>query len=95
MKATNLMLSCLAAGLFATASLAGEEVDRLLTEYGKIETVTCQIRRTKEGDLGKMKFLSRVYWTHQGMLHSEGISPLKRRTICDGTRLWQYVDGDP
>ena len=74
---------------------AGEEVDRLLGEYAKIETVTCQIRRTKEGGLGKMKFISRVYWTNKDQIHAEGIAPVKRRTIADGTRLFQYVEGDP
>ncbi len=95
MKNVILTMLALCATWVAHSAKAGEEVDRLLGEYSKIETVTCQIRRTKEGDLGKMKFLSRVYWTNQSQLHSEGISPLKRRTIVDGQQLWQYVQGDP
>jgi len=81
--------------LFVPTLYAGEEVDRLLSEYGKIETVTCQIRRIKEGAAGKMRFLSRVYWTNEDQLHAEGISPLKRRTIADGTHLFQYMEGNP
>lgn len=74
---------------------AGEEVDRLLTEYSKIETVTCQIRRTKSGDAGKVKFLSRVYWAKGDKIHAEGVTPFKRRTIADGKRLYQYVEESP
>lgn len=95
MKASKLLPPALAIFLVATASHGGNEVDRLLDEYAKIETVTCQIRRTKEGAAGKIKFLSRVYWTNENKLHAEGISPVKRRTIADGQRLWQYAEGDP
>lgn len=95
MKAPKLMLSCLMVLLASAPAFSGEEVDRLLAGYGKIETVTCQIRRTKDGELGKMTFLSRVYWSRDKKIHAEGISPIKRRTIADGAKLWQYVEGDP
>jgi len=95
MKAPKLLSSGLIVACCVSSALAGGEVDRLLKEYGQIETVSCQVRRTKEGEIGKMKFLSRVYWTHGNQIHSEGISPLKRRTIADGKRLWQYAEGDP
>ena len=95
MKASKLLLYVLLAIGLASSAPAGEAVDRLLTAYSSIETVTCQIRRTKKGELGKMTFLSRVYWTNKNQLHAEGIAPIKRRTIVDGERLWQYVEGDP
>lgn len=93
MKASKLLFAALLCPLLSAS--AGPEVDRMLDEYSKVKTVTCQIRRTKEGDLGKMKFLSRVYWTADHQLHAEGISPLKRRTIVDGRSLWQHAEGDP
>lgn len=95
MKNPKFLLLALSALVLAPAAHAGAEVDRLLAEYAKIETVTCQIRRTKEGPAGKIKFLSRVYWTNKNQIHAEGITPLKRRTIADGTTLFQYVEGDP
>ena len=95
MKAPKLLLLILSLPIFAPICRAGEEVDRLLAEYARIETVTCQIRRTKEGAAGKIRFLSRVYYTKQNQLHAEGIAPVKRRTIVDGQRLWQYAEGDP
>ncbi len=95
MKAPKLIFTVLSALLLIPAVQAGKEVDRLLSEYEKIETVTCQVRRIKEGVVGKMKFLSRVYYTNQDQIHAEGISPIKRRTIADGKHLYQYVEGDP
>lgn len=73
----------------------GEEVDRLLEEYAKIETVTCQVRRVRKGPRGKVRFLSRVYYANDDRIHAEGIAPLRRRTIADGKRLYQYVEGAP
>jgi hypothetical protein len=92
MKAFNITLALF---LYLPAVYAGKEVDRLLAEYSKIESVSCKIRRTKEGQAGKMKFLSRVYWTDQDQIHAEGITPVKRRTIADGKQLFQYNEGDP
>jgi len=95
MKTVHLLFPALSLAFFSATVHAGKEVDRLLAEYAQIETVSCQIRRTKEGPAGKIKFLSRVYWTNQNKLHAEGITPVKRRTIIDGEALWQYVEGDP
>ena len=95
MKAIKLLFPILSIILLSTSAHAGKEVDRLLAEYSNIETVSCQIRRTKEGAAGKIKFMSRVYYTNKNQIHAEGITPVKRRTIADGKRLYQYVEGDP
>ena len=95
MKTSKPWLAALSLLLLPSALRAGGDVDRLLAEYARIETVTCQIRRTKEGPSGKIRFLSRVYYTNQDRLHAEGIAPVRRRTIADGQRLWQYAEGDP
>jgi len=92
MKASNLCAALLAL-CFVSSVHAGKEIDRLLSEYGKIETATCKIRRTKEGAAGKIKFLSRVYFTNQNKIHAEKLTPVKQRTIADGTTLYQYTDG--
>jgi outer membrane lipoprotein-sorting protein len=78
-----------------SSGLAGEEVDRLLSEYAKIETVTCQVRRTVDSQNRKIKFLSRIYYTNKNQLHVENLTPVKRRTIADGKHLHQYGEGDP
>lgn len=95
MKVPKIGLLALALLLFTSSVHAGKEVDRLLAEYANIETVTCQVRRTKEGAAGKIKFLSRVYYTNKNQIHAEGITPIKRRTIADGKYLYQYVEGNP
>ena len=90
MKASKLLATLLIAALSVQA---GPEVDRLLAEYAKIETATCKVRRTKEGAAGKIKFLSRIYWTNQNKIHSEKLAPVKQRTIVDGHALYQYTEG--
>ena len=95
MKTIQLLFPALSLILLSAPAHAGEEVDRLMAGYAKIETVSCQIRCTKEGPAGKIRFLSRVYWTNQDKLHAEGIAPVKRRTIADGKTFWQYAEGDP
>jgi outer membrane lipoprotein-sorting protein len=93
MKKTPLLFS--ATLLFALTAWSGPEVDRLLSEYQNIETVSCRLRRTVDGPIGKIRFISRIYYTNQDQLHVDNLSPLKRRTIADGTRLFQYAEGDP
>lgn len=95
MKTPKLLILALSVFALSFVAHASTEVDRLLAEYAKIDTVACQIRRTKIGGAGKIKFLSRVYWTKKNQLHAEGITPIKRRTIVDQTTLYQYVEGDP
>ena len=92
MKASKL-LSLPLLLLCISNAYSGEEVKRLLAEYGKIETVTCKVRRTKEGGAGKIRFLSRIYWTSRNKIHSEKLAPVKQRTIVDGKALYQYTEG--
>jgi len=95
MKAPKLLIAVLSTLVLLPSSRAGEEVDRLLAGYSKIETVSCRIRRTVDGEAAKIKFLSRVYYTNKDQLHVENLTPVKRRTIADGKRLYQYGEGDP
>lgn len=95
MKAPKLLIITLSALMLIPAAYAGKEVDRLLKEYSKIETVSCRIRRTVDGEAAKIKFLSRIYYTNKDQLHVENLTPVKRRTIADGERLYQYGEGDP
>ena len=95
MKAPKLLIITLSALMLIPAAYAGKEVDRLLKEYSKIETVSCRIRRTVDGEVAKIKFLSRIYYTNKDQLHVENLTPVKRRTIADGERLYQYGEGDP
>lgn len=95
MKAPKLIVVALSSLILIPAAQAGKEVDRLLKEYSKIETVSCRIRRTVDGEVGKIKFLSRIYYTNKDQLHVENLTPVKRRTLADGKRLYQYGEGDP
>lgn len=81
--------------LFLAPALPATEVDRLLNEYQRIKTVTCQIRRTVSGNAGNIQFISRVYWQNDDRLHVDNLTPLPRRIIADGTRFYSYAKGDP
>jgi len=95
MGVPKLTIAALSILVLLPSARAGKEVDRLLKEYSRINTVSCRMRRTVEQMAGKVKFLSRVYYTNKDQLHAENLTPIKRRTIADGTRLYQYGEGDP
>lgn len=75
---------------------AGAVVKALLATYGSVPQLSCELRRdvkTPEGD--SIRFLSRIYFQRPDRLHAENLSPMKRRTVCDGTTLRQYTEGLP
>jgi len=80
---------CVATALSAT------EVDRLLGEYGQINTATCHIRRIVKSEAGETSFISRVYWKNDDHLHVENLAPIPRRIISDSSTFFSYVEGDP
>jgi len=81
--------------LLLAVTLSATEVDRLLTEYQQIKTVTCQIRRTSSGGNQTVRFLSRVYWQNDDRLHVENLSPIPRRIVSNGNTFFSYAQGDP
>ena len=83
--------------IFAAFSAAGAErlVDELLESYGKIETLSCEVRRTSITDSGRMRSLSRVHYQRPDRIHVHSSSPIERRHVADGERIYYYVDGDP
>lgn len=95
MKPSKVIFTVLFVALFGSISHAGEEVDRLLAQYKKVETVSCRIRRTVEGEAGKIRFLSQIYYTNQDKIHVENVTPVRRTTLADGKTLYQYGEGDP
>ncbi|MBU0677630.1 MAG: hypothetical protein KJ626_05905 [Verrucomicrobia bacterium] len=70
-------------------------VDRLLSSYEQIETVTCAIRKTVQTPERDMRHLSRVSWQRPDRIHVENFAPLERRYVADGNRMFYYVTGDP
>jgi hypothetical protein len=88
--------AALAAALAAArAASGGEFVERLLKPYERVRTVRCDVRRTSGSDERQIRTLSRVWWARPDRLHVEGVAPLPRRHVCDGTNMFYFVDGDP
>lgn len=90
------LLPAAAALLAPRPALAGEAVRALLDGYASVPQLTCELRRdiqTPDGD--NVRFLSRIWFLRPDRLHAENLSPMKRRTVCDGTTLRQYTEGLP
>lgn len=77
-------------------AVAENAAERLLAGYESIPQLSCELRRdVKSADGETVRFLSRIYFQRPDRLHAENLSPVKRRTICDGTILRQYTEGLP
>lgn len=80
----------------APALRAGEAVQALLDAYASVPQLTCELRRDIQPDGGDtVRFLSRIWFQRPDRLHADNLSPMKRRTVCDGTTLRQYTEGLP
>ena len=88
----------LAAALLASApaARAGAAVEALLASYDAVPQLSCELRRDVKSPGGdSVRFLSRIWFQRPDRLHAENLSPMKRRTVCDGTTLRQYTEGLP
>jgi outer membrane lipoprotein-sorting protein len=88
------MLAVVSAHLTA-ARASTNIVEKALADYDKVQTVSCEIRRTVESGAGRETFLSRVYFQRPDRLHVDNIAPLRRRIVADGTNFFSHVDGAP
>lgn len=70
--------------------------ERVLATYDAVQTLSCEIRRDMPLPDGQvLRMLSRVYYQRPDKLHVENFSPIKRRTVSDGTVFRQYAEGAP
>lgn len=67
----------------------------LLEGYARIQSVTCDVRRDVSNEDGDIRWLSRVHFQQPDRLHVENFSPLPRRIIADGERMYQHNEGHP
>jgi hypothetical protein len=90
-----IVYAVLGACLAGADGRAETQITRLLAAYGKVQTVSCSVRRTVESDGRRVEFLSRVFYERPDRLNVENISPVRRRIVSDGTTFFSYADGDP
>lgn len=69
--------------------------ERLCREYEQIRTVSCVVRKTRAGQGQTVRMLSRVYYEKPDRIHVDNASPVNRRIICDGVKLYYYQEGAP
>lgn len=75
----------------------GETVlERILTPYDSVQSLSCDIRRDAPLPDGQiLRMLSRVYYQRPDRLHVENFSPVKRRIVSDGTVFRSFTEGAP
>lgn len=96
MTASRLSILAAALLLLPTTARAGDAVRALLDGYASVPQLSCELRRDLRGaDGDTVRFLSRIWFRRPDRLHAENLSPMKRRTVCDGTTLRQYTEGLP
>ena len=90
-------LSAALASVFVIAASAGGETlaERLLADYAKIESVSCEVRREVEVQGKPMRTLSRVHYQRPDRLHVESPAPFKRRIVADGTMFYDRLEEAP
>ncbi len=82
--------------LAAGAARAETVLERVLTPYDSIQTLSCEIRRdTPLPDGQTLRMLSRVYYQRPDKLHVENFSPVKRRIVSDGAIFRSFTEGAP
>ena len=70
-------------------------VERLCAEYERIETITCEIRKTTVGGGRTVRMLSRVFYKKPDHIHVDNVAPAKRRIIADGKKFYYHEQGVP
>lgn len=70
----------------------GTLAEELCEAYRKIESISCEIRKITESPENTVRMLSRVHYKKPGKIHVESVSPVSKRIISDGTRLYYYQE---
>lgn len=90
------ILAALIWGSVTGGAMAETVAARLMASYDAVQTLSCAVRRDMPlPDGNTMRMLSRVYYQRPDKLHVENHSPVKRRTVSDGTVFRQYAEGAP
>jgi hypothetical protein len=83
------------AGFSGVPSSQGSPVvEQLINKYAAIQTLSCSVQREMVGPQGSARFLSRLFYKRPDHMHVQNYSPVKRRYIADGERMFYHIDGD-
>lgn len=78
----------------AAAEPSGEHVaERLCAMYERVQTVSCEIRKTTRSPEGTVRWLSRVLYKRPDRIHVENVTPVRRRILADGRTLYYHQAG--
>ncbi len=71
---------------------AQSQADRILSDYSRINSVSCDIRKDTSTQEGEGRMLSRVIFEAPNRLLVENSAPFKRKILCDGRTFFYYAD---
>ncbi len=92
----NLFPGAILAGFLGLQTvLAGPVTQSLVDQYNAIQTVSCSVQRELEKNDSSIRMLSRVFYQRPDHMHVQNFSPLKRRYVADGERMYYHIEGDP
>ena len=78
----------------AVAARASETLaEKLLESYEQVRTVSGESRKTSRGGDSSMQLLSRIFFERPDRIHIENVSPVRRRIVADGRRLYYHEAG--
>jgi hypothetical protein len=87
-------MAALTLAILCGVGRAETTVEKLLSDYDRIQSVACEVQKDGEAGGNKVRTLSRVFYQKPDCLHVENVTPLKRRIVADGTNFSSYVEGD-
>ena len=73
-----------------TVSKPVTQANQLLNNYLKIDSLSCEIRKTTKSKDHTLRILSRIQYRKPDHIHVENISPFKRTIVADGKNLYYY-----
>jgi len=68
-------------------------VQRVLAAYRGIETYSAEVRKTTEVGGRSARLLTRFFARRPDRVHVDNVSPIQRRIVADGTRLYYFEKG--
>ena len=91
---------CILFGALCAQAQDTNRADRTLAQglcagYRSIESISCDVRKTTRMGKQTVRMLRRVFYRKPQRIHVENISPMKRRIIVDGARLYYHEQDAP
>jgi hypothetical protein len=75
------------------SSVATTLAERVTAAYASVETFSAEVRKTTETGGRSVRLLTRFFARRPDRVHVDNVSPMHRRIVADGTRLYYFEKG--